>query len=147
MLWYGGMKKKVVAPSKGFPTIEEVERVDKEQLARWYRFLPYGETAAHHRIMRRAAGGIRQVGRHDFRTQRENWDVTELQSRATLSIAVLHPRCELALQITSIKSGGGWNSISALFPASDQAHARRYKAPHSMGRIPPSPPFFLVCFP
>ena len=29
---------------KGFPTIEEVEKADKEQLARWYRFLPSGET-------------------------------------------------------------------------------------------------------
>jgi hypothetical protein len=37
---------------KGFPTIEEVERVDKEQLARWYRFLPSGETAADQKIMK-----------------------------------------------------------------------------------------------
>jgi hypothetical protein len=40
---------------KGFPTIEEVERADKEQLARWYRFLPSGETAAEQKIMRRIA--------------------------------------------------------------------------------------------
>jgi hypothetical protein len=32
------------APITGYPTIEEVEQADKEQLARWYRFLPSGET-------------------------------------------------------------------------------------------------------
>jgi hypothetical protein len=35
---------------KGFPTIEEVERADKNQLARRYRFLPSGETAADQKI-------------------------------------------------------------------------------------------------
>jgi hypothetical protein len=29
---------------KGFPTIEEAGQADKEQLARWYRFLPSGRT-------------------------------------------------------------------------------------------------------
>jgi hypothetical protein len=27
------------APVKGFPTLQEVEKADKEQLARWYRLL------------------------------------------------------------------------------------------------------------
>lgn len=27
-----------------FPTLKDVEKADKEQLARWYRFLPPGET-------------------------------------------------------------------------------------------------------
>ena len=43
------------APIKGFPEIEEVESADKEQLARWYRFLPSGETIADHKIMKRIA--------------------------------------------------------------------------------------------
>jgi hypothetical protein len=47
---------------KGFPTIEEVERADKEQLARWYRFLPSGETAADHKIMKRIAERFEKLG-------------------------------------------------------------------------------------
>jgi len=50
------------APMKGFPTIEEVERADKEQLARWYRFLPSGETAADQKIMKRIAGRFEKLG-------------------------------------------------------------------------------------
>jgi hypothetical protein len=40
---------------KGFPTMEEVERAEKDQFARWYRFLPSGENEA---------------------DQQENWNVT-----------------------------------------------------------------------
>src|SRR6266850_6187434 len=60
-LRYGriGMK---VAPLKGFPTIEDVERADKEQLARWYRFLPSGETAADQKIMKRIAKRFEKLG-------------------------------------------------------------------------------------
>jgi len=47
---------------KGFPTIEEVEAADKEQLARWYRFLPSGETAAEQKIMKRIAERFEKVG-------------------------------------------------------------------------------------
>ena len=47
---------------KGFPIIEEVERADKEQLARWYRFLPSGETAADQKIMRRIAQQFEKLG-------------------------------------------------------------------------------------
>jgi hypothetical protein len=50
------------APVKGFPTIEEVERANKEQLARWYRFLPSGETAAGQKIMKRIAGRFEKLG-------------------------------------------------------------------------------------
>ena len=42
-------------------TNEEVERADKEQLARWYHFLPSGETAADQVIIKRIAeclGGV-----------------------------------------------------------------------------------------
>jgi hypothetical protein len=50
------------APVKGFPTIEEVEKADKEQLARWYRFLPSGETTADQKIMRRIAERFEKLG-------------------------------------------------------------------------------------
>jgi hypothetical protein len=50
------------APVKGFPTIREVERANKEQLARWYRFLPSGETAADQKIMKRIAERFEKLG-------------------------------------------------------------------------------------
>ena len=50
------------APVKGFPTIQEVEKAEKEQLARWYRFLPSGETAAEHKIMKRIAERFEKIG-------------------------------------------------------------------------------------
>lgn len=50
------------APMKGFPTIEEVEKAGKEQLARWYRFLPSGETAADQEIMKRIAHRFEKLG-------------------------------------------------------------------------------------
>jgi hypothetical protein len=50
------------APVKGFPTIQEVEKADKEQLARWYRFLPSGETAADQKIMKRISERFEKFG-------------------------------------------------------------------------------------
>ena len=47
---------------KGFPTIEEVERADKEQLAHWYRFLPSGETATDRKIMKLIAERFEKLG-------------------------------------------------------------------------------------
>jgi hypothetical protein len=47
---------------KGFTTIEEVEKADKEQLARWYRFLPSGGTAVDQKIMRRIAERFDKLG-------------------------------------------------------------------------------------
>jgi hypothetical protein len=47
---------------KGFATVEEVEKADKEQLARWYRFLPSGETAADQKIMKRIAERFEKLG-------------------------------------------------------------------------------------
>ncbi len=47
---------------KGFPTIEEVEKADKEKLARWYRFLPSGETAADQKLMMRIAERFEKLG-------------------------------------------------------------------------------------
>src|SRR6202035_724350 len=65
----------------------------------------------------------------------------ELQSRATSSIAVLHSRWQLGFKTRRQNWAEAEIQISALFPVSEQGHARRYKAPHSMGRIPPSPPY------
>jgi hypothetical protein len=50
------------AQVKGFPTIKEVEKADKKQLARWYRFLPSGETAADQEIMKRIAERFDKLG-------------------------------------------------------------------------------------
>jgi hypothetical protein len=47
---------------KGFPTIEEVEKADKEQLARWYRFLPSGEAAGAQKVMKRIAERFDKLG-------------------------------------------------------------------------------------
>jgi hypothetical protein len=47
---------------KGFPTLEEVENADKERLARWYRFLPSGETASDQKIMKRIAERFDKLG-------------------------------------------------------------------------------------
>jgi hypothetical protein len=47
---------------KGFPTIEEVEKAGKEQLARWYRFLPSGETTGDQKIIKRIADRFQKLG-------------------------------------------------------------------------------------
>ena len=47
---------------KGFPTIQEVEQANKVQLARWYRFLPSGETPADQKIMRRIVKRFEKLG-------------------------------------------------------------------------------------
>jgi hypothetical protein len=46
----------------GYPTIEEVENAEPEQLARWYRFLPSGDTAAESKIVHRIAERFEQLG-------------------------------------------------------------------------------------
>jgi hypothetical protein len=47
---------------KGFPTVQEVEKADKERLARWYRFLPSGETPADQKILKRIAERFEKLG-------------------------------------------------------------------------------------
>jgi hypothetical protein len=47
---------------KGFPTLEKVEKADKEQLTRWYRFLPSGETTADQKIMKRIGEQFEKLG-------------------------------------------------------------------------------------
>jgi hypothetical protein len=46
----------------GFPTIEQVEKADRVQLARWYRFLPSGETEADRKTMKRIAERFERMG-------------------------------------------------------------------------------------
>ena len=45
-----------------FPSLEEVERANREQLGRWYRFLPTGGTAEQRRILDRIATRFKSVG-------------------------------------------------------------------------------------
>jgi hypothetical protein len=47
---------------KGFPTLDEVEKADKEQSAPWYRFLPSGETPADQKILKRVAERFEKLG-------------------------------------------------------------------------------------
>ena len=42
--------------------MEQVEKADREQLARWYRFLPSGDTPAHRKIQHRLAEGFQKMG-------------------------------------------------------------------------------------
>lgn len=45
-----------------FPTMEQVEKADREQLARWYRFLPTGETPEHQKIMDKLSKRFKKMG-------------------------------------------------------------------------------------
>jgi hypothetical protein len=51
-----------------FPTMEEVQKASVEDLARWYRFLPVGDTREHQEIMDsiterlKKKGGINENG-------------------------------------------------------------------------------------
>lgn len=45
-----------------FPSLEEVEKATHEQLARWYRFLPSGETTEQQKIMERIEKRFKQMG-------------------------------------------------------------------------------------
>ena len=45
-----------------FPTMAEVENADIEQLARWYRFLPTGDTKEQQKIMDRLAQRFQEKG-------------------------------------------------------------------------------------
>jgi hypothetical protein len=45
-----------------FPTIEQVEKADREQLARWYRFLPSRDTPQQRKIQQRPAERFQKMG-------------------------------------------------------------------------------------
>lgn len=44
---------KEITMSELFPTMEQVDKADREQIARWYRFLPTNGFASHRNIMDR----------------------------------------------------------------------------------------------
>jgi hypothetical protein len=45
-----------------FPTMDQVEKASREQLAKWYRFLPSGQTKEQQQIMDRIAERFKQLG-------------------------------------------------------------------------------------
>jgi len=45
-----------------FPTMEAVEAAPHEQLARWYRFLPSGQTREQQAIMKRIVARFEKMG-------------------------------------------------------------------------------------
>jgi hypothetical protein len=45
-----------------FPTMEQVEKASHEQLARWYRFLPSGDTPEQKKIMDRLTTRFKEKG-------------------------------------------------------------------------------------
>ena len=92
-----GHRKSESGRMKGFPTIEEVEKADKEQLARWYRFLPSGETSADHKIIKRVAERFYKLGGMTPGTQQKDRDITAQRFHATFPVAVLHSARELAV--------------------------------------------------
>ena len=45
-----------------FPTMEQVEKASREQLAKWYRFLPSGETREQQKVVDRIAERFKKMG-------------------------------------------------------------------------------------
>lgn len=45
-----------------FPTMEQVEKASPEQLAKWYRFLPSGDTDEQQRIQDRIGQRFKELG-------------------------------------------------------------------------------------
>jgi len=45
-----------------FPTMQQVEKADKIQLAKWYRFLPAGSTTGQQKIMDRIVARFEKLG-------------------------------------------------------------------------------------
>jgi hypothetical protein len=50
-----------MAAQQDFPTMEQVNKADKEQLAKWYRFL-LGTTADERKTLRRVAQRLKELG-------------------------------------------------------------------------------------
>ena len=44
------------------PTLEQVEKASREQLAKWYRFLPSGETPQQQKVVDRIAVRFKKMG-------------------------------------------------------------------------------------
>jgi hypothetical protein len=45
-----------------FPTMIEVEQASREELAKWYRFLPSGDTEEQQRVQDRIAARFKDLG-------------------------------------------------------------------------------------
>ena len=45
-----------------FPTMEQVEKANHEQLARWYRFLPSGDSKEQQRVQDKIAERFKKLG-------------------------------------------------------------------------------------
>jgi hypothetical protein len=45
-----------------FPTMEQIEKADRERLAKWYRFLLFGDTPEQRKIQRRLAERFQKMG-------------------------------------------------------------------------------------
>ncbi len=45
-----------------FPTMGQVEKADHEQLARWYRFLPSGDSKEQQKILDRVSQRFKKLG-------------------------------------------------------------------------------------
>lgn len=49
----------------GYPTTEQVEQAGKEQIARWYRFLPAGENDEQVAVLNRLCVRFKELGGFD----------------------------------------------------------------------------------
>jgi hypothetical protein len=54
--------KAMVDNRPDFPTMAEVEKASREQLAKWYRFLPSGDTNEQQRVQDRIAERFKDEG-------------------------------------------------------------------------------------
>jgi len=45
-----------------FPTMDQVEKADRKRLAKWYRFLPSGDTPEQRKIQQRLAERFQKMG-------------------------------------------------------------------------------------
>jgi hypothetical protein len=51
-----------VGPSPDFPTMAEVDKASREQLAKWYRFLPSGDRNEQQRVLARISERFKELG-------------------------------------------------------------------------------------
>jgi hypothetical protein len=65
-------RKALMVDRPDFPTMDQVEKASREQLAKWYRFLPSGQTKEQQQIMDRLAERFKQLGRHDSGTLKKD---------------------------------------------------------------------------
>ncbi len=55
-----------------FPTMDQVEKASLEELAKWYRFLPSGDTKEQQRVQDRIAKRFKQLGGIDSGTLKKD---------------------------------------------------------------------------